>query len=259
MTEGAYNSCPLKSEGGGDLGEIRIAGSPGDIAEFVQTSDGEVPTWDEATKRFCSRLRADSPHSPRFSREWARATWKRLLSLDEDFRSWAEYTAMITLTGQTEYPGNVGPIPPCTHLTRLFDSRRSRRQALSRSLSNIENWRRITVIGFDNQGYGHLHIALYLDEPVDPDELEPVCRAHVKNSPIAEWSGQGSDSRRVEQVSDPSDPTGLIGYLGLNIPGLDTRAQNKPGVLTEPIHRIRGSCILEAGGWQALRTPRVST
>ena len=233
--------------------DVSLAGHPNAIAEFARTKDGGVPTWGEATMRFRARLSAESPHTPRFSGKWARRAWGRLLSLDQDYRQWADCTVLLTLTGRTTYPDDGGFLPPCTHFARLTDSRQARRQALSRSLRDIDRWCRVTVVGADSNGYSHLHVGVYVSELVDRQRFEPVIRSHVDNSPIAEWDAHGAGAIQVEPEPSLEEPTGLVGYLGLNVPGLDTRGNREAGILSEPDHRVRGATVLEAGNRQAIR------
>lgn len=236
---------------------VALARSAGDIRDFVLDEDGQVPDWGEATARFRARLSAESPHSPRFSPEWARRTWARLLELDEAFQSWAESTALLTFTGQTTFPGG-RPIPPCTHFELLTASRDARQASLSRTLNELDRWERIGVVGANESGYGHLHVGLYLSDQVSADRLRPVVDAHVNNCPVAGRKGHGSGAIEFKNDLTGQGETGLIGYLGVNLPGLDTRDERPAGVLSEGDHRVRCAAVLEAGGWNAVRTPRRS-
>lgn len=147
----------------------------------------------------------------------------RLLGSDEEFRLWTKYTVLLTLTGRTEYPEDGGPLPPCVHMDRLFDVRQARRTALSRCLSGIERWRRITtVIVVDKR-------ATAISMSACPQRVSPAgtVRTDVshprRNSPIAEWSAHGTGTCSVSEEIATTEPTGLIGCPGVNVPDLDTR------------------------------------
>lgn len=201
-----------------------------------------------------ARLSAKSPHTPRFSSDWSKRTWGRLLRVDKELRKEAESTVLITLTGRTAYPGGAGSIPPCVHFAGLKGSQEAVRKALSRSLRAF-GWNRVTVVGANKSGHLHQHVGLYIQQRIEAERLEPVVRAHVGNSPVARWEGHGAGTVEVNHTPSRDEPTGLVSYLGLNVPGLDTRGDNPHGVLTEPEHRLRGATVLEAGGWQAVRLP----
>lgn len=83
-------------------------------------------------------------------------------------------------------------------MVRLVDAHQVRRRAISRCPNDIDRWRRVTVVGIDKQDYSHLHLGLYLDEIVDEEQFESVCRAHIENSPIAEWNAHGTGTCQIE-------------------------------------------------------------
>lgn len=234
---------------------LRLAGSPDSIAEFALTQDGCVPTWGEAVARFRARLSAESSHAPRFSATWAQGRWARLLEMDRELREHVETTVLITLTGRTKYPDNGPFIPPCIHFDRLNDSRQAIRQRLSRLLDGYE-WNSASVVGVDHNGYCHRHIGIYVEETLGAEHFEPIIKTHLENCPIAGESAHGVGAISVDQSPSRDDTTGLTSYLGCNVPGLDTRQDRSPGVLTEPEHRVRGAVVLEASGRQALRLAR---
>lgn len=251
-SDGVYPQPIEPSLGEADgVPELRVAGSPDTIPEFVRTENGSVPTWGEAVDRFRRRLRAESPHTARFTPEWAQGRWARLLEADEQLRQGVETTVLITLTGRTTYPGGES-IPPCIHFDRLNASQGAIRQRLSRELCEYD-WSRVTVVGANQQGYLHLHIGLYVQDSIESHHLESVVTSHVDNCPLAEPQAHGAGAIQVNRSPSRDKPTGIIGYLGLNVPGLDTRGDRPPGVLSESEHRVRGATVLEAGGWQAIR------
>lgn len=236
-----------------ETAELRIAGAPDTIPEFAHTDAGSVPTWEEAVDRFRARLSGDSPHTARFTPEWTRGRWARLLEVDEELRPDVEMTVLITLTARTTYPVD-DPIPPCIHFDRLTASRGAVRQRLSRVLREY-NWHRITVVGVDRRGYLHQHIGLYIQQSIESHELEPVVTSHVENCQLAEPEAHGTGAIQVNRSPTRDEPTGLVGYLGLNVPGLDTRGDRPPGILSDPEHRVRGATVLEAGRWNAVQAP----
>jgi hypothetical protein len=230
-----------------DIEETKLALDPASVPDFVLDADGSVPTWGEATHRFRARLRADSPHTPRFSPQWAETAWGKLLDADHDARQWAENTVLLTLTARSELPGTDQAIPPLRHLEGLMASDGAVRTALSQALSDADTWRRLSVFGVNESGHLHRHLGIYVSEAVDTHRFEPVVSSHVNNSPLAEPAAHGSGAVRIRSGVASDEPTGLVGYLGLNVPGLDTRDENPPGVLSEPPARMRGATVLEAG------------
>lgn len=110
-------------------------------------------------------------------------------------------------------------------------------------------------MGAHQSGYCHQHIGVCVKQRIEAEQLESVVKAHVENSPVAEWKGHGAGTIEVRNTLAKDEPTGLTGYLGCNVPGLDTRGSNPHGVLTESEHRLGAASVLEAGGWQAVRFP----
>lgn len=235
--------------------ELRIAGAPDTIPEFARTDDGSVPSWGEAVSRFRARLGAESPHTARFTPEWARGRWARLLEIDQQLRPDTQTTVLITLTGRTTYPGG-DPIPPCIHFDRLNASREAVSECLSRKLRGYD-WNRVTIVGVDRLGYLHLHIGLYVQQAIESHQLDPVMTTHNVNCSLAEPEAHGIGAIETNQSPSRDEPTGLVGYLGLNVPALDTRGDRNHGVLNEPEPRVRGATVLEAGEWRAIRPPPI--
>jgi hypothetical protein len=194
-----------------------------------------------------ARATVDNRHR-QFTPAWSRWTWRRLLAHHRWVRTWQESTILLTFTGRTTLPGADRPIPPVTHCERIRASRQARNKALSRALDDVDRWSSITVVGAHETGHCHVHTGVWTGESVGADRFEPVVQAHLNQCGLAQPEGHGTGAITVR-----SDSARLIGELGKNTPGLDTRGDRSHGVLSDPEYKQFGATVLQAGGWRAVR------
>lgn len=109
--------------------------------------DGQIPTWDQATRRFrlfVDYLEKEDVDAHRaldfetFTSGWASAAWSELYRIDQKACRWAEATALITFSGSYWLDKESETfMPPVTYLARLQSSKQARQKALSRVLEDV--------------------------------------------------------------------------------------------------------------------------
>jgi len=94
------------------------------------------------------------------------------------------HVVMLTLTGSTRN-GNGGPRCPADHLRDVVDPFSSNvRPALHRSL-DVDRWEYAKVLEHHTSGYGHMHVAVFVDGAVSEEDFRPAIDAHLRNCEIA--------------------------------------------------------------------------
>jgi hypothetical protein len=106
--------------------------------------------------------------------------------------------------------------------------------------------RAVRVIGSTETGHISPHVALYTSEPIAPARFEPWITSHVENCQLATTEAHGSGTVRIEQDPSSKSETGVIGYVMMNVPSLDTRGDREHGLAGEELHRSRTAAVIEA-------------
>ena len=157
-----------------------------DVKTVFQDPDGET-------------VKASNPH--RFAPDYADKQYAKLKDLERGLSS--DYgkrlhTVMLTFTASSQPDGD--PIPPVDHLNELDASWDAIRRALSRQLGD-RRWEYLAILephtgdGVNN-GYLHIHLAVFVDGKVTSRTFEPVIRAHLRNCDLA-----GEDAHDVTDDS----------------------------------------------------------
>jgi hypothetical protein len=219
--------------------------------------DNKIPTWGQATRRFCSLIdRLEQivdayqvlDFEP-FTSDWANAAWSELYRIDKIASKWAEATVLLRFSGSYWLDrDSKSLLPPVTYLSRLQSSKQARQKALSRALADIDRWQSVRTIGGTGyKGYPHVFVGLYLSDTVQKDVFTKVIRSHVENCPIAQ--GAAHDTHEVVSInkSPPQHKSKLIHSLGQNIPALNTQT----AVTAESWEKQRMATALHGGGWRA--------
>lgn len=145
------------------------------------------------------RTRGGDPN--RFMEGYANKQYAKLKDLERGVR--AEYgkrlhSVMLTLTASpTDDDGD--HIPPADHLEGpegLLSSWQAASRALRRSMKN-RRYERLAILEPHQSGYLHVHIAVFVEGVVRPEQFRPVIEAHLRNCDRA-----GREAHRV----DPDDP-----------------------------------------------------
>ena len=135
------------------------------------------------------RAQGSKPH--RFDPEYSEKQYAKLKDLErglgEEFGK-RLHTAMLTFTASGAPDGQ--PLPPVDHLDGLLESWDAIRRALDRALDG-RRWERLAILephpgDGDNNGYLHVHMAVFVDGVITPEQFAPVIEAHVRNSDLAQ-------------------------------------------------------------------------
>jgi len=119
-------------------------------------------------------------------------------------------TAMLTFTA-SHLNANGGPRCPADHMRSIMDGYDAARKQLHHVLSG-RNWEYARVWEPHADGYGHLHLAVFVEDGADLEasDFGPVMRSHVENCGPA-----GSDAHAVDgdAVSVRDDVQNLGSYI----------------------------------------------
>ena len=223
--------------------------------EYIRDKADEKQVFENAATGETSA--ASKPH--RFATEYGDKQYAKLKDLERGVgKEFGKrlHTAMLTFTASSL---DGGPLPPVDHLDELLESWDAIRRALDRVLED-HRFARLAILephpgdGVNN-GYLHIHIAVFIDGRVEPEAFEPVIDAHLNNCDQAERSAHSVDDISVRHAGlDRRDPTDddtldelaiyLAEYLG-------TYGDDDP--LDEPEHVQASNAILWATGRQRWR------
>lgn len=167
------------------------------------------------------------------------------------------YVTMLSLTGSMKN-ANGGWRCPADHLRDVVSSWRPDRgrgvyHALRDSLdavNNVTRWEYAIVTEHHANGYGHIHVAVFTDGPVNQETFRPVVNEHVRKCNIAGAEAhQVTGDKGVVSVShvdpdlnpedyDGSDDVGNLGsYIAEHIGAGDDGDDLLDRELSELIHR----------------------
>lgn len=137
-------------------------------------------------------------------------------------------TVMLTFTA-SHVNANGGPRCPADHMRDIMDGYDAARKQLHHALSG-RNWEYARVWEPHADGYGHLHLAVFVEDDGDrPDlraeQFEPVMRSHVENCGPA-----GSEAHAVDgdAVSINSEVNNLGSYISEYIGIFGDETLNRP-------------------------------
>jgi hypothetical protein len=148
----------------------------------------------------------------RFMEGYAKKQYAKLKDLERGVR--ADYgkrlhAAMLTLTASsTDNDGE--PIPPADHLDGP-EGVDSSREAVNRALRRVmegRRWERLTILEPHQSGYLHVHIAVFAEGVVHPEQFRPVIEAHLRNCDRAGREGHEIDP------DDPDESAASVYHVG---------------------------------------------
>jgi hypothetical protein len=177
-----------------------------EVRDVQAISENRPTTWAHATNAWRSYIedqrgveavfqnesgdlaRGSDPH--RFAPEYGDKQYAKLKDLErgvQDAYGKRLHTTMLTLTasGQPESE----PIPPVDHLDELLDSWSAVTRALNRATDDLRSARLAILEPHPgdgvNNGYLHIHIAIFTDGRVTADDFAPVIDAHLRHCDLA--------------------------------------------------------------------------
>jgi len=193
--------------------------------------DGDRPiSWNGAINRYRDYIRdkrevetvfensagetatGSTPH--RFDPDYSAKQYAKLKDLERGVQ--ARYgkrlhSGMLTLTASSTPNGD--PLPSVDHLDELLSSW----SAVSRALRRVLDDRRSARLAIlephpgdgANNGYLHIHIAVFVDGPISAEAFQPVLDAHLRNCDLATADAHTTDDIQIRHAGADRDP----GYL----------------------------------------------
>jgi hypothetical protein len=126
-------------------------------------------------------------------------------------------TAMLTFTA-SHRNANGGWRCPADHMRDLMEGYDAARKQLHQVLSG-RNWEYARVWEPHDDGYGHLHLAVFVEDgdgELAAEEFEPVMRSHVENCGPAGWEAHRPAGDSVSVRDDVGDLGCYISeYIGI--------------------------------------------
>ena len=164
-----------------------------------------------------TRTRLENSYQPQYGKRY----YAKLKDLERGIER--EYeglkTVMLTFTASNRN-ANGGLRCPADHMRDIMDGYDAARKQLHKSLSG-RNWEYARVWEPHDSGYGHLHLAVFVEDDPDrrdlgPGDCEPAMRAHVANCEPAGWEAHRPDGNAVSQNDDVNNLGSYISeYIGI--------------------------------------------
>jgi hypothetical protein len=174
---------------------------------FENQSTGELAT-------------GSSPH--RFATDYSAKQYAKLKDLErgvQDRYGKRLHTCMLTLTASSTPNGQ--PLPCVDHLDELLSSWSSVSRTLRRVLDDTRSARLAILEPHPgdgvNNGYLHIHIAVFIDGYVKPETFQPVLDAHLRNCDLATDEAHDLDDIQIRHAGADRDP----GYNHAVAEGID--------------------------------------
>ena len=155
------------------------------------------------------RATGSTPH--RFDPDYSAKQYAKLKDLERGVQ--ARYgkrlhSGMLTLTASSTPNGE--PLPAVDHLDELLSSW----SAVSRTLRRVLEDRRSARLAIlephpgdgPNNGYLHIHIAVFVDGYVSPETFQPVLDAHLSNCDLATADAHTTDDIQIRHAGADRDP-----------------------------------------------------
>jgi len=118
------------------------------------------------------------------------------------------HTGILTLTASSTPNGD--PLPGVDHLDELLSSWSSVTRALRRVLDDYRS-ARLAILephpgDGDNNGYLHIHIAVFVDGKIKPETFQPVIDAHLRNCDPATVVAHTTDDIQIRHAGADRQP-----------------------------------------------------
>jgi hypothetical protein len=161
------------------------------------------------------RTRLENSYQPEYGKRY----YAKLKDLERGIER--EYegltTAMLTLTASHEN-ANGNPRCPADHMRSIAEGWNAARKQLHQVLSD-RTWEYARVWEPHADGYGHLHIAVFVEEADDElmaERFRPVMESHVRSCDSAGWDAHRPGSNAVSVNDDVNNLGSYISeYIGI--------------------------------------------
>jgi len=155
--------------------------------------------------------RATGSTSHRFDPDYSAKQYAKLKDLErgvQDRYGKRLHSAMLTLTASST--PNDEPLPSVDHLDELLSSWSS----VSRTLRRVLDDRRSARLAIlephpgdgPNNGYLHIHIAVFVDGNIKPETFQPVINAHLRNCDLATADAHTTDDIQIRHAGADRQP-----------------------------------------------------
>jgi hypothetical protein len=156
---------------------------------FIDESTGEVITGDLQTS---------------FHANYAKRYYAKFQALEDGVAEKFDNPTTVLLTfSASNRDEERNYVPPVDHLEQIRrawrDNNRQQLRYVLEEKMNIDpdDWAYGSIVEPHKSGYGHLHVAVFIDGDVDPELFESVMETHVRHCPLA-----GPEAHRY----DPNNP-----------------------------------------------------
>ena len=149
-----------------------------------------------------------TPH--RFDPDYSAKQYAKLKDLErgvQDLYGKRLHSAMLTLTASSTPTGD--PLPCVDHLDELLSSWSSVSRVLRRVLDDRRS-ARLAILephpsDGPNNGYLHIHIAVFVDGKIKPETFQPVLDAHLRNCDPATAVAHTTDDIQIRHAGADRD------------------------------------------------------
>jgi hypothetical protein len=161
-----------------------------------------------------ARSRLENSYQPRYGKRY----YAKLKDLERAVdRRWSDLTTvMVTFTASHENANGL-PRMPADHMREVQDGWETARKHLYHALSGYR-WEYATVWEPHADGYGHMHVAVFVDgtEAVTADEFRPVMESYVGEVKPAAWEAHRPEGEAVSVNSGVNNVGSYISeYIGI--------------------------------------------
>lgn len=185
-----------------------------------------------------------TPLENSYQPEYANRYYARLKAFEREVKRQYESltTAMLTFSASHEN-ANGNPRCPADHMREIADGWDTARKLLHKVLSGRE-WEYVRIWEPHQDGYGHLHVGIFVEGGVDAVEFEPVMETYVNrvksagtkahtNDPCSDHMGGGSD--RWDSVEGGCDDCHAPVSVNSDVSNLGTYLSEYLGAYGEPV------------------------
>jgi len=162
------------------------------------------------------RTRLENSYQPQYGKRY----YAKLKDLERGIEREYEglLTVMLTLTASNRNESG-GLRCPADHMRNIMEGYDAARKQLHKVLSG-RNWEYARVWEPHESGYGHLHIAVFVEDDdgrdLGPGDFEPAMRSHVENCDPAGWDAHRPDGNAVSLNDDVNNlGTYISEYIGI--------------------------------------------
>ena len=156
------------------------------------------------------RTPLENSHQPRYAKRY----YARLKDLERGINRQYEDLTTVMLTFTNSHENAKGfPRAPVDHMREIADGWATARKQVHKALSG-RNWEYARIWEPHDDGYGHLHVAIFVEGEAKPADFEKVMASYVSNV-----DGAGREAHSLENAVSVNDSVENLGsyiteYLG---------------------------------------------